>query len=189
MLRQSNNGLWTAKGTDEPIAQQLVEELEKFGSSGVPSASAHRDYLLEQVALFFVQFGCTVGPSQISEAERAEVTAVMSRAGNAAQSAMDKQTWTQREEWILQRLKIVASDFVAGVDPAPFLDGEGIFLEPPAEMAMDANTLAWAAFVDAAVSRDDVRPVRGFKRLVGRGESRRGLRWHLESWQKDHESG
>ena len=169
MLRQNGNGLWSVKGSngsskEMSIAQNLLNEIPAMASC----TGEYYDYLWEEVVRFFIQYASAVAPVNAPGQEKGEIIRCLQAAAHAVEANSTQGKRSERENWLLSHLHRVGTQYAEDQDPGPFDSEEGIKSTEVAPTP-DANTLAWNAFVQAAISPDDVRNVRGTDRMVGRG--------------------
>ena len=114
------------------------------GLMGVCDSSRgdRREYLFEQVVLFFVQYASAVDPSAAAPEERPVINDMMKKAGLIAEAAGDMDKWTPRESWLLEQLVRVAFEYCAGSPSQPF-DADTGFVHQEEEIELDGNTLSW----------------------------------------------
>eukprot|EP01052_Picozoa_sp_SAG31_P004204 SAG31_NODE_172_length_21357_cov_7.616021_16_plen_1378_part_00 len=171
MLRKPYSGLWSIDAHSvykSSIAQSLLEDMSPLAASTGTMNPDYRLYLFEQVLVFFLQYTSAVDPSSIIEEEMKAVADILKRVGYIVDEAIDgSMDWNEREMWLLSSLQGIIPNYLGGV-PGSFNIEKGTKSQNHFQ-SEDENTLAWKAFLNAAISQDDVRNVRGTERLVGRG--------------------
>ena len=180
-LRRPNNGLWTIEETVEhetnhPIAHHLVDELGRLAQTkelGPLPQGDLREYLYEQAAMFFIQYGRVVAPAKAAAEEKHLISNYFKRVAALANQASADPTCSPREIVILSQLQKCSQDYTAGIAPSggeveerELAQATDQRVAPP---PLSGSTLAWDNFVTAAVSIVPVQMVRGTERMVGQG--------------------
>lgn len=179
-LRRPANGIWMIEDTADPaqvapIAKRLLHDLSRLAKKelGLPPPGELRDYLIEQCAMFFIQYVSTIGPSGVAKDEKHAVTAFLRRAGDIADIGRGLVGLTQREDMLLSQLSACVRDYTNDQefkrgDSKHDLTHRSPFSNVSTSDVSD-NAVAWSTFVNAAISTVSVRTVRGTTRLVGQG--------------------
>ena len=179
-LRRPANGIWIVEDhvSEEdnvaPIAKRLLHDLKRLAKSelGLPPPGELRNYLFEQVVLFFIQYCSTAGPTTAAKEEADVICSFYVRAGSIADTAVNLPGLTRRESVLLTQLSSCARKYAAGVDSHEAEIEQELAraaAEPIQAKPASENSLAWSTFVDAAVQTVPVRTVKGTDRLVGQG--------------------
>eukprot|EP01047_Picozoa_sp_COSAG01_P114057 COSAG01_NODE_42745_length_437_cov_0.502959_1_plen_133_part_10 len=122
-----------------------------------------RDYLYEQVAMFFIQYSRVVAPSQTPKAETQIIQGYYAEVGEIAKLASDDDTATPRELLLLKQLASCCHAYCAGIAPktgnaeTELAAASRTVTAPPTK---SENAQAWDTFVQAAVSTAPVKTLR-----------------------------
>ena len=174
-LRRQRNGVLALDPRNHadnstPLLASLANELRRLGDTSQLSDLC-REYLFEQVVLFFIQYARVVPLSSVGVGEEDACTLAFKQAAAVASDAAENPEYSSREVKMLKTLVDVSIKHARGdgADKMPVMYSDNNDGANDVSRAASAAELRWSAFSNVYRDFSPVDELHGTDRVVGIG--------------------